>query len=191
MGQDARARAMPFVPKQQKHARDPQGLSSRLHSQRKGTLTSKGRATMRKSWDAYFMDIARQVATRSTCDRKHVGCVLVVDRRIISTGYNGSVPGQPHCDDVGHDMDNDHCVRTVHAEINAVTQAARSGARTQGAHVFVNTYPCWDCFKVLLTAGVTRVVFDSEYRMNPRVENAARASNVEITKFEMLGKEGK
>jgi dCMP deaminase len=138
---------------------------------------------MRKSWDQYFMDIAQQVSARSTCDRKHVGCVLVQDRRIISTGYNGSIPGQPHCDDVGHDMDNGHCVRTVHSEINAITQAAKAGIPTQGAHAFVNTYPCWDCFKVMLTAGITKIIYDADYRPNPRVEAAAKLANIDLLKL--------
>lgn len=133
---------------------------------------------MRKSWDRYFADIANEVATRSTCDRKHVGCVLVVDRRIVATGYNGSVPGQPHCDDAGHDMDEGHCVRTVHAEVNAVAQAARAGVPVKDATAYVNTYPCWPCLKVLLTAGVVGIVYEDEYRADPRVEEAARASGV-------------
>lgn len=135
---------------------------------------------MRKDWNRYFMDIAAQVSTRSTCDRKHVGCILVIDRRIISTGYNGSIPGQPHCDDVGHDMQDFHCVRTIHAECNAVTQAARVGTRTTGAIAYVNTYPCWDCFKVLLAAGIAWIYYDAEYRPNPRVEETAHRTGVPI-----------
>jgi len=80
---------------------------------------------VRASWDEYFMAIARQVATRSTCDRKHVGAVVVKDRMILTTGYNGSIRGLPHCDDVGHLMEDGHCVRTTHAEANALVQAAR------------------------------------------------------------------
>ena len=78
----------------------------------------------RADWHTYFMNIARQVATRSTCDRKHVGAVIVRDRTILSTGYNGSIRGLPHCNDVGHLMESGHCVRTVHAEANAIAQAA-------------------------------------------------------------------
>ena len=90
----------------------------------------------RSSWDQYFMDIARQVATRATCDRKHVGALLVRDRTILSTGYNGSIRGLPHCDDVGHMMENGHCVATVHAEANAIIQAAKNGvAHRRGDHL--------------------------------------------------------
>ena len=80
----------------------------------------------RVDWHTYFMNIARQAATRSTCDRKHVGAVVVRDRTILSTGYNGSIRGMPHCDDVGHTLENDHCVATVHAEANAIIQAAKN-----------------------------------------------------------------
>ena len=84
----------------------------------------------RVSWDEYFMRIAKEVSTRATCSRKLVGAVIVSnDRHILSTGYNGSIPGTPHCDDVGHLMENSHCVRTCHAEANAVSQAARNGVR--------------------------------------------------------------
>jgi dCMP deaminase len=144
---------------------------------------------VRKSWDQYFMDIANVVATRATCDRKHVGCVLVVDKRIVATGYNGSVPGQPHCDDEGHDMHNGHCVRTVHAEVNAVAQAARAGVSTKRAVAYVNTYPCWPCAKVLLTAGVSAIIFDSEYRVDERVEAACLRAGVTLRRLEQQGGE--
>src|SRR3984885_7436072 len=92
---------------------------------------------MRASWDDYFMNIARTVAARSTCDRKFVGAVIVRDRMILATGYNGSVRGLPHCDEEGHLMEDGHCVRTVHAEANAIVQAARNGGRVDGAHIYV------------------------------------------------------
>src|SRR5512134_1119115 len=100
------------------------------------------------------MDIAHQVATRATCDRKHVGAVLVKNRTILSTGYNGSIPDAPHCDDVGHLMEDGHCVRTVHAEVNAVVQAAKNGTAIDGAILYCNTFPCWPCFKLLASAGI-------------------------------------
>ena len=86
----------------------------------------------RVDWHTYFMNIARQAATRSTCDRKHVGAVIVRDKTILSTGYNGSIRGMPHCDDIGHMIENDHCVATVHAEANAIIQAAKNGVRIDG-----------------------------------------------------------
>jgi len=118
---------------------------------------------MRKSWDSYFIDIARQVATRATCDRAHVGAVIVKDNQIISTGYNGSPSGFPHCDDIGHVMRNGHCVATVHAEMNAIIQSAKYGKEIDGATIYVTHYPCFECSKALVTAGIKRVVYASEY----------------------------
>ena len=119
---------------------------------------------MRESWDRYFMGMAKQAATRATCDRKSVGCVLVVDKQVVSTGYNGSIAGMPHCDDVGHMMEDDHCTRVVHAEMNAIAQAARRGAAVEGATAYVTASPCWPCFKVLANAGIRRIVFAEFYR---------------------------
>jgi len=110
------------------------------------------------------MGIAREAATRSTCDRKHVGAVIVRDRSILATGYNGSVRGLPHCDDVGHLMEDHHCVRTVHAEANAIVQAARNGTRLEGAEIYVTCSPCWSCQKLILNAGIVSIVFAEDYR---------------------------
>src|SRR2546425_9437602 len=85
----------------------------------------------RVGWHEYFMNIAKQAATRSTCDRKHVGAVIVRDKTILSTGYNGSIRGMPHCDEAGHDMESGHCVGTIHAEANAIIQAAKNGVRIE------------------------------------------------------------
>lgn len=139
--------------------------------------------SQRAGWDKYFMGIAHAVASRSTCDRKHVGCVVVVERRIVATGYNGSIPGAVHCDDVGHDMHEGHCVRTVHAEANAVAQAARHGIKLVGAEVYVNTYPCWPCFKLLALAGVRAITYDDAYRNDPRVAEAAAAAGITVWKI--------
>lgn len=128
----------------------------------------------RASWDQYFMRIAREVAARSTCDRKHVGAVLVRDRSILSTGYNGSVRGLEHCDDAGHLMQDGHCVRTVHAEVNAVAQAARHGHALDGAAAYVTSYPCLGCFKMLVNAGLVLVAYDEAYNPDPLVEAFAR-----------------
>jgi dCMP deaminase len=118
----------------------------------------------RVDWDDYFMRIAREVATRSTCDRKHVGAVIVRDKMILATGYNGSLRGLSHCDEVGHLMEEGHCVRTVHAEANAIVQAARNGVRTDGAGIYVTASPCFACFKLIANAGIVRVVFGEFYR---------------------------
>lgn len=110
------------------------------------------------------MSIAREVSTRSTCDRKHVGAVIVRDKLILATGYNGSIRGLPHCDDDGHMMEDGHCVRTIHAEANAIVQAARNGMRLEGGHIYVTASPCFGCFKLVANAGLRRIVFGEFYR---------------------------
>lgn len=110
------------------------------------------------------MAIAREVATRSTCERKHVGAVIVRDKMILTTGYNGSIRGLAHCDDEGHMMEDGHCVRTVHAEANAIVQAARNGIRLDGADIYVTASPCFGCFKLIANAGLRRIAFGEFYR---------------------------
>jgi len=138
---------------------------------------------MRVDWNTYFLSIATQVATRATCDRKHVGCVIVRDNAILATGYNGSVAGLPHCDDAGHDMEDSHCVRTIHAEMNALAQAARNGVRIEAATAYITAYPCWPCFKVLANAGISVIVYDELYRKDPRIEAAALETGILIHSY--------
>lgn len=133
----------------------------------------------RASWDEYFMAIAKQVATRSTCARKHVGAVIVRDRSILATGYNGSIRGLPHCDEVGHLMENGHCVRTTHAEMNAIIQAAKNGARIEGADLYVTASPCWSCFKAIGNGGIERILFGEFYR-DDRIFEAASALGIQL-----------
>jgi dCMP deaminase len=118
----------------------------------------------RVSWDRYFMNLAVQAATRSTCPRKHVGAVIVRDKAILSTGYNGSLRGAHHCTEVGCLIENDHCVRTVHAEANALIQAARHGVRLEGAEIYVTASPCFNCFKLIANAGLVAVYYGEFYR---------------------------
>ena len=127
----------------------------------------------RVDWHTYFMNIARQAATRSTCDRKHVGAVIVRDKTILSTGYNGSIRGMPHCDDVGHMMENDHCVGTVHAEANAIIQAAKNGVRIDGAELYTTASPCWSCFKLIANAGIKVIYYGEFYRERRSIDVAA------------------
>ena len=129
------------------------------------------------------MDIARQVATRATCDRKHVGAVVVRDRTILSTGYNGSIRGLPHCDEVGHMMENGHCVATVHAEANAILQAAKNGVRIDGATLYTTASPCWPCFKLIANSGCVRIVFGEFYR-DPRIFEVAAQLKLELVNLE-------
>ena len=131
------------------------------------------------SWEEYFMNIARQVATRSTCDRKFVGSVIVRNKTILSTGYNGSIRGMPHCDEMGHMMENGHCVGTIHAETNAVLQAARNGVRIEDAEVYITASPCWPCFKMLANAGIKKVFYGEFYR-DERIFEVAKKIGIEL-----------
>jgi dCMP deaminase len=133
----------------------------------------------RADWDEYFMRIALEVASRSTCDRKHVGAVIVRDRNILSTGYNGSIAGMPHCDDVGHLMENGHCVATIHAECNAIIQAAKHGVSIDRASIYTTASPCWTCFKLIVNAGMRRICFGEFYR-DERIFDVAGKLGVEL-----------
>lgn len=133
----------------------------------------------RVSWDEYFMAIARQVATRATCNRKHVGAVIVRDRTILSTGYNGSIRGRQHCDEAGHMMEAGHCVRTIHAEANAIIQAAKNGVAINNADIYITASPCWQCFKMIANAGIQRIIFGEFYR-DERIYEVASALNIEL-----------
>jgi len=117
----------------------------------------------RPPWDEYFMDIARQVAKRSTCPRAAVGAVIVKDRRILTTGYNGSPMGLPHCTEVGCLMIDGHCVRTLHAEQNAIIQAALYGVTVNDSTIYVTHQPCLNCSKMIINAGIKRVVYGGDY----------------------------
>ncbi len=147
----------------------------------------------RPTWDDYFMNIAKQAATRSTCDRKHVGAVIVRDKTILSTGYNGSIRGMPHCDEAGHMMENDHCVATIHAEANAIIQAAKHGVNinsipnagntnNQGNDVttiYTTASPCWSCFKLIANSGIKRIVFGEFYR-DKRIFDVSQKIGIEL-----------
>jgi dCMP deaminase len=128
----------------------------------------------RVDWNQYFMNIAREVASRSTCPRKHVGAVVVRDRRILSTGYNGSLRGLAHCDDVGCLMEDGHCIATVHAEANAILQAAMNGVRIEGGEIYTTASPCWNCFKLIANAGLRAVYFGEFYREKRILEYSER-----------------
>ncbi len=125
------------------------------------------------------MNIAKQVATRSTCGRKHVGSVIVRDRTILSTGYNGSIRGMPHCDDVGHMMENDHCVATIHAEANAILQAAKNGVRIEGSEIYISASPCWICFKMIANAGIKKIYYGEFYR-DQKIFDVAKKIGIEL-----------
>ena len=146
--------------------------------------------TKRLSRHQYYLNIAAEVATRATCDRKHVGAVLVDGQnRIISTGYNGSPKGQPHCDDVGHQLveidGRDSCVRTLHAESNAIDRAPWEGM--QGATLYVTVTPCYDCAKRIVSAGITAVYYSEHYtsRNTNLVAQLFESADVLLTHLEL------
>ena len=142
----------------------------------------------RVNWEQYFMNIAKQVATRSTCDRKHVGAVIARDRTILSTGYNGSIRGMPHCDEVGHMMENDHCVATIHAEANAVLQAAKNGVMIDKAEVYITASPCWNCFKMVANAGIKKIYY-GEFYSDERIFDVAKRLGIELIHIPVNQKE--
>ncbi len=117
----------------------------------------------RPSWDEYFLKLAMLASERSTCPRMHCGCIFVKDRFVLATGYNGSIPGLPHCEDVGCLIVDNHCVRTNHAEINALVQAATHGVTVKGATAYITNMSCTTCAKALIASGIVRVVVFSDY----------------------------
>ena len=142
----------------------------------------------RDDWNIYFMRIAKQVATRATCDRKHVGAVIVKDKNILATGYNGSISGMPHCDDAGHMMENDHCVATIHAEANAILQAAKHGIAIDGADIYVTASPCWNCFQLIANAGIG--IFSTVDQLSlDRIHDVAQQVGIELISLEQEMKE--
>ena len=135
---------------------------------------------MRPDWDSYFMKIAFAVSERSTCDRALVGCVLVLEKRILTTGFNGSPAGLDHCDEVGHLLVEGHCVRTIHAETNAIIQAALHGVSTRGSTCYVTHLPCINCTKALINAGIVRIVYGDAYRTDENALDFLKTANIEL-----------
>jgi len=132
----------------------------------------------RPTWDEYFMEVANAIAKRATCDRGRSGCVIAKDNQILATGYVGAPAGLPHCDDVGHQMKKilhedgtitEHCVRTVHAEQNAICQAAKRGIAINGATMYCRMTPCRTCAMLIINCGIVRVV--AEYRYHDAEES--------------------
>lgn len=143
----------------------------------------------RPSWDEYFMEIAKVVGKRGTCDRGRNGAVLVKNKRILTTGYVGSPAGLPHCDEVGHLMSetidsegnkSKHCIRTTHAEQNAIVQAALHGVSTEGATLYVKFVPCFACCKMIINAGIKKVVAEKDYHDSGFTKEFFRQAGVEL-----------
>ena len=134
----------------------------------------------RITWPDYFMSIAYLISTRSPCDRLHVGCVLVKENRVISSGYNGFLPGAPHTSRV---RDN-HEQSTVHAEQNCIADCAKRGVSTDGAVAYITHYPCIHCCKMLLASGITKIYFNKDYKNDTLVKELLQDANVEAIKHE-------
>ena len=143
---------------------------------------TQSKARARPSWDSYFMALAKVASTRATCPRLSVGAVIAKDKTTIVSGYNGSLPGEAHCDDVGCDIQHGHCVRTVHAEVNAILQAARRGTSVEGATLYATAKPCPVCTKLAIGAGIKRLVYLEDYG------NAPTEQHVGVS-IERLGEE--
>lgn len=148
----------------------------------------------RLSWDQYFMTITRQVAERSTCTRAKVGAVIVRDKNILATGYNGSPSGLPHCTEVGcliyksETPEGDiveNCFRTIHAEINAIAQAAKGGANIKDADIYITHTPCIHCFKVLINTGIRRICYEKAYKLETIEPLLEYAQQVELTQVDL------
>jgi dCMP deaminase len=142
-------------------------------------MSSEDLSNKRVEWNEYFMQIAIQVSSRSTCNRKGVGAVIVRDRTILSTGYNGSIRGLAHCNEEGHMMENSHCVRTVHAEANAIAQAAKHGVNVNNSSIYITASPCWTCFKLLANSGINEIIF-GEFYQDDRIFDAAKLAGVKL-----------
>lgn len=149
----------------------------------------------RPNWDEYFLGIMRQVGRRGTCDRGKAGCVIVKDKRLLSTGYVGAPAGLPHCDEEGHEMHkvqnadgtvSNHCIRTTHAEQNAITQAARHGIPIEGSTLYCKLEPCYACAKMIINAmiinaGIKRVVCEKRYHRGQRTREILKQAGIKLS----------
>ena len=136
----------------------------------------------RISWDQYFMAQSHLLALRSTCTRLTVGATIVRDKRIIAGGYNGSIAGGDHCIDKGCFVIDNHCVRTVHAEMNALLQCAKFGVPTSDAEIYVTHFPCLQCCKAIIQAGIKTVYYAEDYKNHPYAIDLFKQANVTIEK---------
>ena len=144
---------------------------------------------MRLSWDEYFLSFLPIISQRATCSRGRVACIIVKNKNIISTGYVGSISGQPHCDDIGHlmikqlnhdDSVSDHCIATVHAEQNAIAQAAKNGISTNEATCYITMEPCYSCARLLIQSGIKRIVCLKQYHNAKLSRQICKNANVEL-----------
>ena len=157
-----------------------------------GGKMPKKKKYCRPSWDEYFLKLMDVVGERSTCDRGRPGCVIVKDKRILTTGYAGSPVGLGHCDEIGHEMQvvtengvtSQHCIRTIHAEMNAIAQAAKFGISIDGATLYIKFTPCYTCAKILVNTGIKRVVAKVRYHAGKKTEKLFKKAKVEFNLIE-------
>lgn len=145
---------------------------------------------MREQIDDYFLRIVEVIGSRGTCDRGRSGCIIVKDKNIISTGYVGAPSGFEHCDDKGHMIVDNHCIRSTHAEQNALINAAKNGVKTNGADLYCTMYPCFSCCKMIINAGIKRVIICNDYHESDMSKRAffmagidTKLKNKEIKKY--------
>lgn len=147
----------------------------------------------RPTWDEYFLKLVDEVGSRGTCDRGRAGCIVTKDKRILSTGYVGSPAGLPHCDEVGHEMhtvtneegvQSRHCIRTAHAEQNAINNAARIGVAIEGSTMYCKMTPCYKCAQSIINSGIVRIVALKDYHGASRTKEIFKQAGVE---YEILG----
>ena len=138
----------------------------------------------RISWDEYFMAQSHLLSLRSTCSRLSVGATIVKDKRIVSGGYNGSIKGDEHCIDVGCKVVEGHCVRTIHAEINAILQCSRFEVGTEGATIYVTHFPCLNCTKSIIQAGIKEICYANDYRNNEYARELLEKSGIIVRKVD-------
>ncbi len=140
----------------------------------------------RLSWQEYFMNLAMTVSQRGTCDRAYVGCVIVnKENRIVSTGYNGSIKGNPHCDEIGHTMRDGHCIATIHAEMNALLYCAKEGISVNGCIAYVTHFPCLNCTKSLIQAGISKIYYNNAYRVDDYAKELLERNKIPYIKIDL------
>ncbi|MBE3554755.1 MAG: ComE operon protein 2 [Thermicanus sp.] len=142
-----------------------------------------GEGVERISWHEYFMAQAKLISLRATCTRLMVGAVITRDRRVIAGGYNGSIAGDEHCIDVGCKVVDGHCIRTIHAEQNALMQCAKFGVPTDGAEVYVTHFPCLHCTKLMIQAGIKHIYYETPYHIDPYAQELLEKAGVETTRI--------
>lgn len=143
----------------------------------------------RPTWDEYFLEVMHALSKRATCNRGKTACIIVKDNNIIVSGYVGSPPGLPHCDEVGHLMKtvvnedgsmSEHCMRTIHAEQNAICQAAKRGVSIEGATLYCKLAPCRTCAMLLIACGIKRIVAEYKYHKGGESEEMFKAVGIEV-----------